>query len=399
MDATLTTSLLSAKNNSDISTLPGNEEVSDLLSGEGFATDLASAWQEMMATDGKLNPPDLAALNELNSEQLADLASQSAELSQAQLLSASAKLKDDSKPFNISNLLTQPLDDGQQNPVANPAASALLNMPTEISNALSNDEQLDLDNLISPDQKKTLVNSSILKDVFNQAQGQTKNDSYLSQVLDNFDSDLAQQMGALGKSEVDLTSNIFDKQDFNATKLVAQLSSIDRPFNASHVISHHSLQTTGNQDQAGTSLRRIEVPVQQPGWGQAVGDRLLTMVNDKIQSAHIHLNPPELGPIEVRVNINHDQASVHFVSSHTAVRDAIEEAFPRLKDMFMQNGINLTDANVSQHSQQQQAQHYPGEQNHNSATPFNNNFLDSADTIEEVAQTRLVDLGLIDQYV
>ena len=395
MDTALTISLLNGKNNSDINTLSGNGEVSGLLSEDGFATDFASAWQEMMTADGKLKPLDLAVLNDINSEQLAGFASQSGHAFPGQLLSDSAELKQEQSPLNILALLTQGVN-GEQQLSANPAAAALLNVPSELNNALSNDEQLDLDNLISSGQKQPSVNLSVLKDVLNHSQGQAKNDSYLSQVLSNFDSDLAKQINTLGKMDANLNSDVLGKHELSATKLVEQLASVDRPASASNAIGNHSLQTTFNQDQSSTSLRRIEVPVQQPGWGQAVGDRLLTMVNDKIQSAHIHLNPPELGPIEVRVNINNNQASVHFVSNHSAVRDAIEDAFPRLKDMFMQNGLSLTDANVSQHSQQQQAHHYSGEQNDTSA-PFNN-FLESADT-EEATHAQVVDIGLIDQYV
>lgn len=134
----------------------------------------------------------------------------------------------------------------------------------------------------------------------------------------------------------------------------------------------------------------------QPQWGQAVGERLMFMVNTKVQAASMILNPPELGPIEVRVNINQDQASVQFVSSHAAVRDAIEEAFPKLRDMFAQNGLSLADANVSQHSEQQQrydqAASDAGIQNE--AGVVETEEAASADVI-----TRINGIGLVDQYV
>ncbi len=143
------------------------------------------------------------------------------------------------------------------------------------------------------------------------------------------------------------------------------------------------------------TLPQVDVPLNKAGWGQAVGERLMMMVNDKVQSAQIMLNPPELGPIEVRVNLSKEQASVHFMSNHVTVRDAIEEAFPRLKEMFSQNGLNLSEANVSQQSPQQG--HY---QQHASQTDSNQD-MTSDYVVDDTSEqpTRTVELGLVDQYV
>lgn len=102
----------------------------------------------------------------------------------------------------------------------------------------------------------------------------------------------------------------------------------------------------------------VETPFRQSGWDQALGDRVLWAANQKLQSAEIKLNPPQLGPIEVRVQMHHDQAQVSFTAQHASVRDALEAAAPRLREMFSANGFNLVDVNVSQHSfaeQQRQA--------------------------------------------
>lgn len=94
----------------------------------------------------------------------------------------------------------------------------------------------------------------------------------------------------------------------------------------------------------------IHTPVNHPNWGQGVGDQLAFMVQGKLQSAEIKLNPAHLGPMEIRLSLNDDQASVTFVSSHAAVRDALDAAVPRLRDMLEQQGINLANVDVSAHS-------------------------------------------------
>lgn len=81
-------------------------------------------------------------------------------------------------------------------------------------------------------------------------------------------------------------------------------------------------------------------------WGGAVGEKVVWMANQNHQVAELHLNPPNLGPLEVRLTIGNDQASALFVSPHSAVREAIETALPRLREMLADNGIMLGNVTV-----------------------------------------------------
>jgi flagellar hook-length control protein FliK len=104
------------------------------------------------------------------------------------------------------------------------------------------------------------------------------------------------------------------------------------------------------------SQNLLSMPVPQavadPAWGAALGERLIWMVKGDHQLAELKISPPNLGPLEVRLNINHDQASVSFVSHHPAVRDAIEAAMPRLREMLAEQSINLVQADVGSGRQQ-----------------------------------------------
>ena len=157
-----------------------------------------------------------------------------------------------------------------------------------------------------------------------------------------------------------------------------------------------NISVPGRLEQAGMQLPRIAVPVNQPNWGQAVGERLMFMANAKVQAANLILNPPELGPIEVRLNMNHDQASIQFVSAHAAVRDAIEEAFPRLREMFAQNGLNLADANVSQQSAQQDKR---SDHSSNGFVLSDTSQAETEETTAVEATTFYTSNSLVDQYV
>lgn len=94
----------------------------------------------------------------------------------------------------------------------------------------------------------------------------------------------------------------------------------------------------------------IAMPLQQSGWDQAMGERVVWMARSDIQQAQIQLNPRELGPIEIKISVQNDQTHVNFVAHHATTRDAIEAALPRLREMLGEQGLNLGQADVSQHS-------------------------------------------------
>lgn len=85
----------------------------------------------------------------------------------------------------------------------------------------------------------------------------------------------------------------------------------------------------------------------QPGWDQAFGEKIQWMVNQRVQGAQIRLNPAQLGPMEVNIQVKNDQASIQFNSAHVLVREALEAAIPRLRDMMESSGVELVDVDVS----------------------------------------------------
>jgi flagellar hook-length control protein FliK len=90
----------------------------------------------------------------------------------------------------------------------------------------------------------------------------------------------------------------------------------------------------------------VPQPVGDPAWGAAIGERLLWMARGEHQQAELKISPPNLGPLEIKLHLNHDQASVSFVSHHALVRDALEAAIPRLREMLAEQQINLVQADV-----------------------------------------------------
>lgn len=110
----------------------------------------------------------------------------------------------------------------------------------------------------------------------------------------------------------------------------------------------------GSASQTATLAARL----QDPQWGQVMGQRAIMMAQYGPRVAEIQLDPPELGAMQIRIHLgSQDQVSVSFSSPHAAVRDVIEQQLPRLREMFAEQGLELDQSSVSdQPAREQQEQ-------------------------------------------
>ncbi len=101
----------------------------------------------------------------------------------------------------------------------------------------------------------------------------------------------------------------------------------------------------------------VKTPVSQDKWGDEFSQKITWLASSKQdQTAELHLNPPQLGPVDVVIKVSGDQATALFTSPHAAVREAIEQAMPKLRDMMADNGIMLGNATVSDQTPRDQGQ-------------------------------------------
>jgi flagellar hook-length control protein FliK len=112
-------------------------------------------------------------------------------------------------------------------------------------------------------------------------------------------------------------------------------------------------QQTGpatNALRQGTEPVRVEANLRDHAWPAEFGQKVVWMATQDKQSAQITLNPPQLGPIEISLNVKNDQATAIFASGNAEVREAIESALPRLREMLAGVGVELGQTNVSSES-------------------------------------------------
>lgn len=109
-------------------------------------------------------------------------------------------------------------------------------------------------------------------------------------------------------------------------------------------------------NEAKTEIPAMNRQVGHPQWGQELSEKLVWMHKQAVPAAELNLNPRNLGPVSIRVDVNQDQTTIAFSTQHAVVKDAIEAALPRLREMLASQQLNLVDVNVSQQqSEQKQA--------------------------------------------
>jgi flagellar hook-length control protein FliK len=98
---------------------------------------------------------------------------------------------------------------------------------------------------------------------------------------------------------------------------------------------------------------QIPVAVGAPDWDRQLGERVGVLVDQGLTNAQLKLSPAHLGPLEIRISLQNDQANVWFGTHSHATREALEAAMPKLRDMLGAQGF--TNVGVSVDLQQQQA--------------------------------------------
>ncbi len=113
------------------------------------------------------------------------------------------------------------------------------------------------------------------------------------------------------------------------------------------------LTSNTSTDSAPTPTFKIAAGVDTAQFGQGVADRVALMMDGNLTSAKLQVNPPALGPIEVRIALQGGHAQVS-LSSHSALtRDALEASAPKLREMLGSQGFSQVSVDISQRSFQE----------------------------------------------
>ncbi len=156
-------------------------------------------------------------------------------------------------------------------------------------------------------------------------------------------------------------------ENLNATKSEQLKQIVNTPQGVFNIESRELLThkaplfsaVTTNQEQAMNSFewRAETLKGTQNEWGQrllnVLGDKVSLQIGQQLQRAHIRLDPPHLGSIEISIDIDGDKTSVSLVTSNAQVREAISQTLEQLRQTLLQNGSVSVDLNLSDKQQEQ----------------------------------------------
>jgi flagellar hook-length control protein FliK len=142
----------------------------------------------------------------------------------------------------------------------------------------------------------------------------------------------------------------------------------------------------------------LSTPVNSQQWNEELSQKIVWFSGRNIQAAEMHLNPAELGPIDVKIHVQNDVTSVTFNVNNASVRDLLESNVVRLREMMEANGVNVGEVNIDSDSrdQSQQSSSDSGKNN------FGNSIHDDAEDAELVTseqEVKIKQVNLVDYFV
>lgn len=93
----------------------------------------------------------------------------------------------------------------------------------------------------------------------------------------------------------------------------------------------------------------IQTPVTQPGFSDEVVVALVRQAGQAAQGRQevtLHLNPVEMGPVSVSIELNGSAARIEFGASEALTRHHLEAALPGLTDALQAEGLSLVHGSV-----------------------------------------------------
>ena len=97
---------------------------------------------------------------------------------------------------------------------------------------------------------------------------------------------------------------------------------------------------------------RLSASPGSPDFAPQLGIQITTFVRDGIEHAQLHLNPAEMGPVSVRIQLDGQTAQVHLSADHALTRQALEASMPQLASQLSEAGLTLSGGGVFEQPRQ-----------------------------------------------
>jgi flagellar hook-length control protein FliK len=238
----------------------------------------------------------------------------------------------------------------------------------EIKNSSKNDQSLDRVINQTTTVNRSLSNASQSNGEQNQGQQQNQQSNEQSHSLSKSESEQVkdiQQVIAKNEQETDfnekMINSVNEKSTLQSTISEAanhqMLSQQSLNYAEEQAIQSNIAKATADSISVQSAKTAFNIQVEtvsinRKDFADAVKDKVMVMINQKIKQLEIRLDPPELGSMHVKLNLQNEQAAVNFVVQNQQAKEALEQNMDKLKDMLAQSGVDVGDANIEQRNQQ-----------------------------------------------
>jgi flagellar hook-length control protein FliK len=190
---------------------------------------------------------------------------------------------------------------------------------------------------------------------------------------------------ALAAADVKVTGNAdtaLEKQLNQVSNILAAATSLNQSNQQQNYLNTGLNEVQGIKEVAQQQIESTRLAQQttasdkgvnifKPEGQQQLTEKVRWMVNSRNISAEIRLDPPDLGGMNIKVNLSGDSASVSFVVQSQQAREALDQATPRLREMLEEQGIELGQSSVEQESRGRDGQAEQGSLANNSNASSN----------------------------
>jgi flagellar hook-length control protein FliK len=171
-----------------------------------------------------------------------------------------------------------------------------------------------------------------------------------------------------GKSDIDpksLQSPEIAKKELQA-KNSAEVVNIRQQVTATDTVTIKTVENSVNPMQPGVTTQISHTPnaatqvlpphlqtlsvstsANNQQWGDALGERVSFLINQKLNNAEIRIDPPPLGKLDIKIHLNDDSAQVVIHTQHAQTRDLVDSSSFRLREILQEAGYSNVDVNVS----------------------------------------------------
>ena len=109
-----------------------------------------------------------------------------------------------------------------------------------------------------------------------------------------------------------------------------------------------SVASTSGSSASASASAVVSLPVQpniqSSAWSQVMNSRVVWMAKEGIQVTEMKMNRVIIGPVEVKLHVQNEQASGTFLAQHSMTSVALEQALPKIRVIFAVNGMYIPHA-------------------------------------------------------